>query len=56
MQRKKLYNELKRTGDLFEMYSNLTGDWEEDKNSFNEQQDALETFIKPIDTDGEFIN
>ena len=56
MRRKKLYNELLKTGDLFEMYSNLTGEWEEDKNSFNEQQDALETFSNQIDADGEFID
>lgn len=56
MRRKKLYNELLKTGDLFDIFTDLTGEWEEDKNSFNEQQDALETFSNQIDADGEFID
>ena len=56
MSRKKLYNELLKTGDLFEMYENMTGDYELDRTSFKEQQDALETFSNQIDADGEFID
>lgn len=56
MRRKKLYNELLKTGDLFDIFTDLTGDWEEDRINFNEQQDALETFSNQIDTDGELID
>ncbi len=56
MRRKKLYTELLKTGDLFDMYSGMTGEWSEDSIKFNEQQDALETFSNKIDIDGEFID
>lgn len=56
MQKKQLYTELLRTGDLFDMYIGMLGTWDEDKYNFSEQQDALETFTNNIDTDAEFIN
>jgi uncharacterized protein YkvS len=52
-----LYKELLRTGDLFEMFDGMTGDFEQDKNSFIEQQTALETFSNNLDVDDEeYIN
>ena len=55
----KLYNELKRTGDLFEMYDGMSGVWSEDKEKFKEQQEALESFTFNINIeidDAEFID
>ncbi len=43
-----LYNELKRTGDLFDMYDGMTGVWEEDKVKFKNQQEALESFTNNL--------
>lgn len=46
---KKLYDELLRTGDLFEMFEGLVGDWKEDKKSFIKQQKDLENVVKSFD-------
>jgi hypothetical protein len=49
MNYKKLYQELLRTGDLHEMYFNMTGIWEEDSKAFKAQQEALESFSNNLD-------
>ena len=48
-----LYKELLRTGDLFDMYQGLTGNWKEDKESFIKQQTDLENITI---VDEEFID
>lgn len=52
-----LYTDLLKTGDLFDMYEAMTGDWKIDKNRFIKQQEALESFSENIEIiDEEFIN
>ena len=60
---KGLYADLLKTGDLFDMYEGMTGDWKTDRNRFIKQQEALESFTENINhteiTDNnyeEFIN
>lgn len=57
MKARALYDDLLSTGDLFEMYEDMTGNWKEDKNKFIYQQKSLEEFSKNIKTnDAEFID
>lgn len=49
MNYKKLYQELLRTGDLYEMYDGMSGVYEEDKKKFQLQQESLESFSKNIE-------
>ena len=51
-----LYNDLLSTGDLYEMYHNMSGVWDEDKKSFRRQQQDLESFTKNLDVYGEFTD
>jgi hypothetical protein len=51
MRLKNLYNEMLRTDDLIDMYIDMTGIWEDDKNKFQAQQDALESFTNNLDID-----
>ena len=44
MRLRKLYDELLKTGDLFEIYDGMSGSWEEDKYKLKAQQEALESF------------
>lgn len=50
MRLKDLYNELLKTGDLYDMYDGMTGDFEQDKIKFRQQQEALESFSNNIET------
>lgn len=56
MRLRKLYDELLRTGDLFDMYDGLVGIWEEDKIKFKTQQESLESFSNNLDIDEQFID
>lgn len=57
MNYKKLYTELLRTGDLYEMYDGMTGIYEDDKKRFQSQQEALESFSNTLEIDdAEFID
>jgi hypothetical protein len=59
MRLQNLYKELKRTGDLYEMYDGMTGIYEDDKIKFKNQQEALESFSNNIEVNTdyeEFIN
>lgn len=49
MRLKDLYEELLRTEDLFELYDGMTGDFQQDKNKFRQQQEALESFSNNIE-------
>jgi|GEM_PF-5079101 len=49
MRLRDLYEDLLKNGDLFEMYSNMTGDFETDKKSFKKQQDDLESISSNLD-------
>lgn len=40
---KHIYLEMKKTGELFEVFDNMVGNWSEDKNNFISQQNALES-------------
>ena len=46
---KKLYDELLRTGDLFDMFEGMIGEWKEDKKSFIKKQKDLENVVKSFD-------
>jgi hypothetical protein len=39
-----IYQDLLKSGDLFEMYYGMTGKWDEDKIKFKRQQEDLESF------------
>lgn len=49
MNLKTLYEDLLKTGDLYDMYENMSGDFEQDKNKFKSQQEALESFTSNIE-------
>lgn len=49
MNYKILYKELLRTGDLYDLYDGMTGDYEQDKKKFKEQQQALESFSNNLE-------
>ncbi|HSE99844.1 MAG TPA: hypothetical protein VLA48_03020 [Nitrososphaeraceae archaeon] len=51
MRLRELYQDLLRTGDLFEMYSDMVGDFEQDKIKFKTQQEALESFSNNLDVE-----
>lgn len=51
---KHLYQEMNRSGELFEIFDNMTGKWSVDKHFFIEQQEALESLGEQTDYyDGE---
>jgi hypothetical protein len=58
MRLRDLYEDLLKNGDLFDMYSNMTGDFEQDRKSFSKQQADLESISSNLETDidDEFIN
>ncbi len=41
---KKLYDQLLKSGDLFEVFPDAVGEWSKDKKGFVELQDELEYF------------
>jgi len=43
MKFKELYLDMEKSGELYEVFSDMTGIWVEDKKSFIEQQKALES-------------
>ena len=49
MKLRDLYEDLLSTGDLFEIYDGMIGDFEQDKKKFKAQQDALESFSNNIE-------
>lgn len=40
---KELYLEMEQSGELYEVFSDMKGNWAEDKTDFIEQQKALES-------------
>lgn len=40
---RELYKEMEKSGELYEVFSDMTGIWTEDKKNFIEQQEALES-------------
>jgi hypothetical protein len=40
---------MEKSGELYEVFSDMTGNWREDKNNFIEQQKALESFGNSIE-------
>jgi hypothetical protein len=50
MRLRDLYDDLLKNGDLYEMYFDMIGDFEQDKNKFKAQQDALESFSSNVET------
>lgn len=53
MSAKKQYNTLLESGDLFELYPGLTGEWEKDKKIFVDYYELNMIAIKNIDVDFE---
>lgn len=53
-----IYNSLRDSGDLKELYPNLTGIWKEDKKAFSllyrENEECIEDIIEISDNDEEF--
>lgn len=49
MKFREMYNRLKESGDLYEVFEDMTGDWKEDKLSFIQQQEALESLGNTIE-------
>jgi hypothetical protein len=42
---KKLYDQLLNSGDLYEVFPDLTGEWSKDKKEFIELQDEMDYII-----------
>ena len=51
MRYKELYDELNKSGELYEVFDNMSGVWAEDKHNFIEQQLALQSLANNIDYD-----
>ncbi len=51
MKLRELYLEMEKSGELYEVFSDMTGNWKEDKNNFTEQQRALESLANNIEVD-----
>jgi hypothetical protein len=52
MNLKKVYDYLKESGELLEMFPNFSGEWEKDKSKFKKEHlDIVSSIIKPEDED-----
>lgn len=49
MKLRELYEDLLKTGDLYEMYFDMTGDYTVDRKKFKIQQESLESQINNLD-------
>lgn len=41
---KEIYTQMEKSGELYEVFSDMVGNWKDDKKNFIEQQQALESF------------
>ena len=53
---RELYKQMEKSGELYEVFSDMTGDWKTDKVNFMKQQKDLESISNYIETDEEYIN
>ena len=51
MKLRELYLEMEKSGELYDVFSEMTGNCKEDKNNFIEQQRALESLANNIEVD-----